>query len=82
MGGTHANFPDSESSIKPKGFVMSIKIAIELNQEDAWSFAEVLKRAGIDDYKRLSKTEEEAYRAMSAAEKIREALSQSGVNPR
>jgi hypothetical protein len=61
---------------------MNIKIAIELNQEDAWCFAEVLKRAGIDDYKRLSKTEEEAYRAMSAADKIKESLSQSGVNTR
>ena len=61
---------------------MSIKVVIELNEEGAWCFAEVLKRAGIDDYKRLSKTEEEAYQAMSAAEKIREALIQSGVNPR
>jgi len=61
---------------------MSIKVVIDLNEEDAWCFAEVLKRAGIDDYKRLSRTEEEAYQAMSAADKIREALSQSGVNPR
>jgi hypothetical protein len=61
---------------------MSIKVAIELDQEEAWCFAEVLKRAGIDDYKRLSKTEEEAYQAMYAAQKIRDTLSQSGVNPR
>jgi hypothetical protein len=58
--------------------IKSIKIAIE----DAWSFAEVLKRAGIDDYKRLSKTEEEAYRAMSAADKIRVPFFLSGVDPR
>lgn len=61
---------------------MSIKIAIDLNQEDAWCFAQVLKRAGIDDYKRLSKTDEEAYQAMAAADKIRLSLFLSWVNPR
>jgi hypothetical protein len=63
--------------------VMSnLTITFEVNDEDAWSFAQVLKRMGYSEYRSFSVSEVDAYRAQAAAEKISEAFAEKGVNPR
>ena len=61
---------------------MSIKIIIELEQNEAWAFAEFLKRTGYDTFKSAFKNEEELHDAQSAAYKLQKTLSENGFDPR
>jgi hypothetical protein len=54
----------------------------DLTGEQAWQFAQFLKRVSLDDYKRLAGTDDEARDMMQAGEWIRAALSRAGYFPR
>jgi hypothetical protein len=60
--------------------VVSITIALPLDQ--AWAFAQFLKRTGHSDYLHWTKDSDEAYQMLTAGEKIRIALAEAGVAPR
>lgn len=57
-------------------------ITTELPDDEAWAFAEFLKRAGYSDYRQRAANAQEAYDIQEAAEKIRTALAEQGCAPR
>ena len=57
-------------------------IVIELSDEEAWAFAQFLKRAGRSDYRALAVDQDEAAAMLCAAEVIRKALADAGWSPR
>ena len=57
-------------------------IYVELPDNEAWALAEFLKRVGIDDYRALAASREEAYGMQDAGEKVRAALAEQGIAPR
>lgn len=60
----------------------NIRISLELTADEAWAFAEFLKRAGHSDYLRFTRDSEEAFKMLSAAEKLRDGLAEAGIAPR
>ena len=60
----------------------TLHLVIEIPPEEAWAFAQFLKRAGQSDYQRLAANAGEACEMCSAAEAIRRALSDAGCAPR
>jgi hypothetical protein len=59
-----------------------VTVTVNLNDAQAWAFAEFLKRVGLSDYKGLSVNTEEAYSMLHAGEQIRKALAEAGYAPR
>ena len=59
-----------------------MNIIVELDVEEAWGLAEVLKRMGYEEFRPFSKDEEEAHNALAALEKIKIELVRNGVDPR
>ena len=59
-----------------------ITLDIEVTEEQAEAVAQVLKRIGFTDIRKLSETEADTYEAQYALEEIRKALSNQGYNPR
>lgn len=59
-----------------------MKIEIEVSEKQLDALAQVLKRVGFTDIRKLSGSEEEAYDAQYALEQIRQSLAESGYNPR
>ena len=59
-----------------------IHVVIELPEDEAWAFAQFLKRAGQSDYLRLAENEQEAYSMVDAGEALRKALSEAQCAPR
>ena len=57
-------------------------LLIELSNEDAWAFAQFLKRVALDDYRRLAVDGEEAYAMQAAGEALGRALAAQGHAPR
>jgi hypothetical protein len=57
-------------------------ITVILSSEQAWAYAQFLKRVGVSDYARLARDVDEAYEMLDAGEAIREALRQAGYEPR
>lgn len=57
-------------------------ITVILSTQQAWAYAQLLKRVGLDDYKALAVDLEEAYLMREAGEAIREELRQAGYAPR
>ena len=57
-------------------------LVIELTDEEAWAFAQFLKRVAVDDYRRLAVDLDEAYTMRDAGEAIRAALAEQGYAPR
>jgi hypothetical protein len=57
-------------------------IQVELPENEAWALAEFLKRASFSDYRALAASEDEAYAMFDAAEKVRRALAERGIEPR
>lgn len=57
-------------------------ITVILSTQQAWAYAQFLKRVGLDDYKALAVDLEEAYTMLSAGEAIREELRRVGYAPR
>ena len=61
---------------------MAITFTVELSEEEAEAYAQFLKRVGVSDYQTNAANEEEAYKMLDAGEKIRNALAETGFNPR
>ena len=59
-----------------------ISFSFELDRDEAWAFAEFLKRAGWNDYHSNSASEEETRLMLSAGEKIQKELALKGFAPR
>ena len=59
-----------------------VSIAVELPYDQAWAFAQFLKRTGHSDYRRFAENNDEAYAMQYAAERLRDALTAAGVAPR
>lgn len=57
-------------------------IEIETTGEQVEAMAQVLKRIGFSDIRRLSETDAEAYNAQYALEQVRQSLSKQGHAPR
>lgn len=64
-------------SEKPK-----ITIAVELTDQEAWDFAQFLKRVGFRHYLGCAMDNGEAYRMLDVGEKFRKALAEAGYAPR
>ena len=59
-----------------------VRVAIELTDDQAWAFAEFLKRSTFDDYRGRAVSRDEAYTMIAACEAIRKALADIGYAPR
>lgn len=59
-----------------------IEISVAMTDEEAWAYAQFLKRAGLSDYKTNAENEAEAYLMMQVGEKVRKALAEKGYSPR
>ena len=59
-----------------------VAITVTLCADQAWAYAQFLKRVGLNDYAALARDQEEAYRMLQAGEAIREELRQAGYAPR
>ena len=57
-------------------------ITVMLSTQQAWTYAQFLKRVGLDDYKALAADLEEAYLMLQAGEAIRQDLRLAGYAPR
>lgn len=60
----------------------NVLISVELTDQEAWTYAQFLKRVGFNDYRSNAVDNDEAYVMVDAGEKIREALAQIGYAPR
>lgn len=59
-----------------------VRIALELPADQAWAFAQFVKRAGLSDYRALAQNEAEAYAMRAAGDTIGDALAAVGCVPR
>lgn len=60
----------------------NVPIAVTLSDEQAWAFAQFLKRVCFSDYEHSATSQAEVYTMVGAGEKIREALREQGYAPR
>ena len=59
-----------------------IQIHVELTEQEAQAYAQLLKRVGLADYKVNAQNEAEAYLMQQTGEKVRKALADAGFSPR
>lgn len=59
-----------------------VPVNVELTTDEAWDYAQFLKRVGFSDYRNNAQDQEEAYRMLAVGEKFRAALEASGFSPR
>lgn len=59
-----------------------VTVQVELTQDEAWDYANFLKRVGLSDYESNAQDKAEAYRMLAVGEKFRAALADSGFAPR
>jgi hypothetical protein len=59
-----------------------IEISVAMTDEEAWAYAQFLKRVGLNDYKTNAENEAEAYLMLQVGEKVRKALAEKGYSPR
>ena len=57
-------------------------ITADLLDDEAWAFAQFLKRVGYSDYRKLAASDQEAYEMQSAGEVLRRSLAAQGYAPR
>ena len=60
----------------------TIEITVTLTDEQAWEFAQFLKRVCFSDYDRRATGEAQASLMLEAGELIRQALAEQGYAPR
>jgi hypothetical protein len=60
----------------------TVKITVTLNADQAWEFAQFLKRVSFREYRANATCEDEAYLMRDAGEIIRRALAEQGYAPR
>jgi hypothetical protein len=58
-----------------------IQVELKLNEQQAWAFAEFLKRVGYGHYRALAASDEETHDMVHAGEKVRAALEEKGYAP-
>lgn len=59
-----------------------VELQVRLSESEAWDLAQFLKRVGFDQFFVNAQGNDEAYRMMFAAEKVRKALAEAGYSPR
>ena len=59
-----------------------ITITVELDAEQAWALAQLLKRIGWSDCRSLAEVDEQTRLMIAAAERVRAALAEAGYAPR
>jgi len=60
----------------------SIHITVTFTADQAWEFAQFLKRVSFRDYRNNASNDDEAYLMRAAGELIRDALAEQGYAPR
>jgi hypothetical protein len=60
----------------------TIEINVTLTEEQAWEFAQFLKRVCFSQYRANATCDQEAYEMRDAGEIIRQALAEAGYAPR
>jgi hypothetical protein len=59
-----------------------VTLGVTLSDEQAWAFAQFLKRVCFSDYEQRATGQAETYAMLGAGERIRDALSEQGYAPR
>jgi hypothetical protein len=59
-----------------------VTLQVELNAEQAWALAQLLKRIGWSDCKNLAEDEAQTQLMIEAVERLRAALAEIGYAPR
>jgi hypothetical protein len=59
-----------------------INLSVELTEQEAWDYAQFLKRVGFSEFRTNAQDDDEAYRMFAVSEKIRRAINDLGINPR
>ncbi len=59
-----------------------VTLCAELDAEQAWALAQLVKRLGWDDCRRLAEDGQQARLMIEATERIRSALADAGIAPR
>jgi len=59
-----------------------VGLRVPLSEQEAWDLAQFLKRAGFADFRSHAVDDEEAYRMLAAAEKLKSNLAAIGYSPR
>ena len=59
-----------------------VTVAVELDAEQAWALAQLVKRIGWADCRSLAEDEEQTRLMIQATERVRAALAAAGVAPR
>jgi len=57
-------------------------LMVPLSEQEAWDLAEFLKRVGFAGFRSNAVDDEEAYRMLAAAEKLKSTLAANGYSPR
>jgi hypothetical protein len=60
----------------------SLTLTLAFSDEQAWAFAQFLKRVCFSDYEPRATSQAEAYTMLGVGEQIREALREQGYAPR
>lgn len=60
----------------------TVEITVTLTAEQAWQFAQFLKRVSFREYRNNACNDDEAYLMCDAGELIRRALAEEGYEPR
>lgn len=60
----------------------TLKLDIELTDQEAWDLAQFCKRLSFSDFEGCSVDENEAYRMRDAQDRVFEALRRHGYSPR
>lgn len=60
----------------------SVSIQVDLTDDQAWAFAQFLKRVSYGDYRPLAVSDDEANDMIEAGELVRKMLAEQGVAPR
>lgn len=60
----------------------TVRLTVELSEEEALAYAQFLKRIGYSDYRSSASSESEAYLMRDAGYSIRKALAEEGFDPR
>jgi hypothetical protein len=59
-----------------------ITVQVELNAEQAWALAQLVKRIGWADCRSLAEDEQQTRLMIEATERVRQALAEAGYAPR
>jgi len=59
-----------------------ICLSVSLSEQEAWDLAQFLKRTGFADFRSQAVDDEEAYRMMAVAEKLKSNLAAVSYVPR